>query len=476
MLGWTSALAATGERLEPPEGRRVVGERHTTAVIGIGPAASQFTARVCAEVARLYAHPPMAAVGVYDPSATGDEARAALSQLPFASISVTATQHHEIRNEQATARDVDIAHLTDIENALLRAERVRQQPLEHLVWIVDAERVDVSAETLRSLKRLMARTLITVVCFLPPLIRDAAALDTLARLQAQDPVLGQPVLGTALLIDRQSPLVREIGASYQDALLARSLATMLFAPLAHEKNPPFSKVMRMFQEAGYPFAAMALDSGGVKILEPAKWTRRVTAQLTGAPAPVNVDYAHARWRLIEVIDALFTGQAAGTLHTPLERALHPVHVAALVPYDRRDKRFEDLAADLSRWLSHVYGVASPTIAQGPGVDLSGVRPDRRGDLYCQVGVLYGVPYHIPAPAAPTRPRVRVSAPPPIEASVREEPSAPEMFEEVVEPPAASLAPAEPATPMDAETAERDESDEPAEAARGRKGVDSQFLL
>lgn len=147
-------------------------------------------------------------------------------------------------------------------------------------------------------------------------------------------------------------------------------------------------------------AAIALDSGGVNILEPAKWTRRVTAQLTGAPAPVNVEYQHARWRLVQVIDALFTGQAAGTLHTPLERAQHPVHVSALVPYDRRDKRFEDLAADLSRWLSHVYGVASPTIAQGPGVDISGVRPDRRGDLYFQVSALYGVPYRVPVEAPP----------------------------------------------------------------------------
>jgi hypothetical protein len=450
-----------------------------TAIIGVGPAASQFTAHLCQDVARLYAHPPLAAVGVYDPSASGDEARVALSQLPYPNISVSATHHHLVRSEYETAEHVDLAHLTDLQNELLRIERARQQPLEHLMWIIDAERVDVCAEPLRNLKRLMPRTLITVVCFLPPIIQDTAALDTLAQLQSPNPALGQPVLGTAILVDRQSPLVREIGASYQDALLARGLATMLFAPLAHPKNPPFRKVMTTLHEAGYAFAAMALDSGGVNILEPAKWTRRVTAQLTGAPAPVNVDYAHARWRLIEVIDALFTGQAAGTLHTPLERAQHPVHVAALVPYDRRDKRFEDLAADLSRWLSQVYRVASPTIAQGPGVDLSGVRPDRRGDLYCQVGVLYGVPYHVPAPAAPTQPRARVSAPPPIEASVREEPSAPEMIEEVeevIKPPAASPAPAERAIPRAAEPTQRDESDEPAEAAQGRKGVDSQFLL
>jgi hypothetical protein len=441
----------------------VVGERHTTAVIGIGPAASQFTARLCEEIARLYAHPALAAVGVYDPSTAGDEARAALSQLPFPDISVTARQHHDIRSEYETAESVDLAHLTDLQNGLLRAERARQQPLEHLLWIVDAERVGACAETLRSLKRLMARTLITVVCFLPPIIRDTVQLDTLAQLQQQDPILGQPVLGTALLVDRQSPLVREIGASYQDALLARSLATMLFAPLAHPKNPPFSKVMTALHEAGYPFAAMALDSGGVRVVEPAKWTRRVTAQLTGAPPPVNVEYAHARWRLVEVIDALFTGQAAGTLHTPLERAQRPVHVVALVPYDRRDKRFEDLAADLSRWLSHTYGVASPTIAQGPGVDLSGVRPDRRGDLYFQVGVLYGVPYHVPAAAAPTQPRARVSVPAPDEITVREEIPAPA----VIEPPAASPVPAEAATPMD---------DEAVEIARDRKGSNSRFLL
>jgi hypothetical protein len=237
--------------------------------------------------------------------------------------------------------------------------------------------------------------------------------------------------------------------------------------------------MTTLHEAGYPFAAIALDSGGVNILEPAKWTRRVTAQLTGAPAPVNVEYQHARWRLVQVIDALFTGQAAGTLHTPLERAQHPVHVAALVPYDRRDKRFEDLAADLSRWLSHVYGVASPTIAQGPGVDISGVRPERRGDLYFQVSALYGVPYRVPVEAPPTQPRVRTSAPPPVEATVREEPFAPE----AIEPPAPSAptVPArpivpEPATPMSAEPDESDESDEPAKAGHGRQGVDSQFLL
>jgi hypothetical protein len=361
----------------------------------------------------------------------------------------------------------------------LRVERAHQQPLEHLIWIVDAERIDVCVEPLRSLKRLMPRTLITVVCFLPQLIRDAAPLDTLAQLQTRDTALGQPVLGTAILIDRQSPLVREIGASYQDALLARSLATMLFAPLAHSKNPPFSKVMASLHEAGYPFAAIALDSGGVNILEPAKWTRRVTAQLTGAPAPVNVEYQHARWRLVQVIDALFSGQAAGTLHTPLERAQHPVHVAALVPYDRRDKRFEDLAADLSRWLSHVYGVASPTIAQGPGVDISGVRPDRRGDLYFQVSALYGVPYRLPVAAAPTRPRVRASAPPLVEATVREEPFAPE----AIAPPAPSaptvparpVAP-EPATPMGAEPEESSQADEPAETAQSRKGANSQFLL
>jgi hypothetical protein len=452
-----------------------------TAIIGIGPTASQFAARLCQDVARLYAHPPLAAVGVYDASASGDEARAALSQLPYPDISVTATHHHIVRSEYETAERVDLAHLTDLQNELLRIERARQQPLEHVVWIVDAERLDVCAESLRGLKRLMPRTLITVTCFLPSLIRDAAPLDILAQLQAQDPALGQPVLGTAILVDRQSPLVREIGASYQDALLARSLATMLFAPLAHPKNPPFSTVMAGLQEAGYPFAALALDSGGVNVLEPAKWTRRVTAQLTGAPAPVNVEYAHARWRLVQVIDALFTGQAAGTLHTPLERAQHPVHVAALVPYDRRDKRFEDLAADLSRWLSHVYGVASPTIAQGPGVDLSGVRSDRRGDLYFQVSALYGVPYHVPAAAAPTQPRRRVSAPPPVVASVREEPP------EAIEPPAAPLVAAEPLppeslTPVGAEPAEFAESpqpvepDEPAETAPGRKGVNSQFLL
>jgi hypothetical protein len=462
----------------------VVGERHVTAVIGIGPVASQFTARLCQDIERLYAHPPLAAIGVYDPSASGDEARAALGQLPYPNISVTATQHHEIRSEYETAENVDLAHLTDLQNALLRVERERQQPLEHLIWIVDAERVDVCAEPLRSLKRLLPRTFITVVSFLPQVILDAAPLDTLAQLQTRDAALGQPVLGTAILIDRQSPLVREIGASYQDALLARSLATMLFAPLAHPKNPPFSKVMLTLHEAGYPFAAIALDSGGVNILEPAKWTRRVTAQLTGAPAPVNVEYQHARWRLVQVIDALFSGQAAGTLHTPLERAQHPVHVAALVPYDRRDKRFEDLAADLSRWLSHVYGVASPTIAQGPGVDISGVRPDRRGDLYFQVSALYGVPYRVPAVAAPTQPRVRATAPPPVEVTVREEPLAEEPFAtEAIAPPApaAPTVPArrfapEPATPMGAEPEERDESDEPAETAQSRKGVNSQFLL
>jgi hypothetical protein len=461
-----------------------VGERHTTAVIGIGPVASQFTARLCQEVARLYAHPALAAVGVYDPSASGDEARAALSQLSFPNISVTATQHHEIRNEMATARDVDVAHLTDLQNGLLRAERAHQQPLEHVVWIVDAERVEICAETLGSLKRLMPRTLITVVCFLPPIIQDASTLDILAQLQSQDAVLGQPVLGTAILIDRQSPLVREIGASYQDALLARSLATMLFAPLAHPKNQPFSKVMATLREAGYPFAALALDSGGVNIMEPAKWTRRVTAQLTGAPAPVNVEYAHARWRLVQVIDALFTGQAAATLHTPLERAQRPVHVAALVPYDRRDKRFEDLAADLSRWLSHVYGVASPTIAQGPGVDVSGVRPDRRGDLYFQVSALYGVPYRVPAAAAPIQPHVRESAAPPLEATVREELPVPEVIEhEALEPPAPA-APTVPARPAVGSVAPQTRAastdpaqpDEPAETPHGRKGVDSQFLL
>jgi hypothetical protein len=461
-----------------------VGERHVTAVIGIGPVASQFTARLCQDIARLYAHPPLAAVGVYDPSASGDEARAALGQLPYPNISVTATQHHEIRSEYETADYVDLAHLTDLQNSLLRAERERQQPLEHLLWIVDAERIEVCAEPLRSLKRLMPRTLITVVCFLPQIIQDAAPLDTLAQLQTRDAALGQPVLGTAILIDRQSPLVREIGASYQDALLARSLATMLFAPLAHPKNPPFSKVMTTLHEAGYPFAAIALDSGGVNILEPAKWTRRVTAQLTGAPPPVNVEYQHARWRLVQVIDALFTGQAAGTLHTPLERAQHPVHVAALVPYDRRDKRFEDLAADLSRWLSHVYGVASPSIAQGPGVDISGVRPDRRGDLYFQVSALYGVPYRVPVEAPPTQPRVRASAPPPFEATVREEPFAEEPFApEAIEPPApaaptvpARRATPDPVTPMDVEPDESDEADEPAETAQSRKGANSQFLL
>ena len=118
-----------------------MGERHTAAVIGIGPVASQFTARLCQDVGRLYAQPAIAAVGVYDPSASGDEARAALSQLPYPNISVTATQHHEIRNEHATARNVDVAHLTDLQNGLIRAERARQQPLEHLIWIVDAERV-----------------------------------------------------------------------------------------------------------------------------------------------------------------------------------------------------------------------------------------------------------------------------------------------------------------------------------------------
>jgi len=120
------------------EGRRVVAERHVTAVIGIGPVASQFTTRLCQEITRLYAHPPLAAVGVYDSSATGDEARATLSQLPFLNISVTARQHHEIRSEYESAEHVDLAHLTDLQNELLRAERARQQPLEHLIWIVDA--------------------------------------------------------------------------------------------------------------------------------------------------------------------------------------------------------------------------------------------------------------------------------------------------------------------------------------------------
>jgi hypothetical protein len=167
-----------------------VTERHTTAIIGIGPSASQFTARLCQEVSGLYAHPALAAVGVYDPSATGDQARTALSELPFSNISVTATQHHEMRSEYETADHVDLAHLTDLQNGLLRAERARQQPIEHMIWIVDAEHVGVCAETLRSLKRLMPRTLITVVCFLPPLTRDTTPLDTLAQLQRHDTVLG----------------------------------------------------------------------------------------------------------------------------------------------------------------------------------------------------------------------------------------------------------------------------------------------
>jgi hypothetical protein len=427
----------------------MAGERHTTAIIGVGHVSSQFTAHLCQEIARLYARPDLAAVGVYDPTTSGDEARAVLSQLPFPHISVTAEQHQEARSAYETTHHVDVAHLTDLQNGLIRAERATRQPLEHLIWIVDAELIALCAETLRSLKRLMARTLITVVCFLPSIVRDTAPLDALTQLQEYDPILAQPVIGTALLVDRQSPLVREVGAVYQEALLARSLAAMLFAPLGHAHNPPFSKVMTTLRESKYPFAALALDSSGLALEEPEAWTRRVTGRLTGAPARVNVPYQRVRWRLVEMMDALLTGQAASTLHAALERDQKPLYVTYLIPYDRRDKRFEDLAADISRWLSHVYGVASPSVTQGPGVDLSGVRPERRGDLYCQVAVLYGVPYvspvPTPAPASVTQPRRRAPAP------------APEELPTPAEPPAT-------------------QDDDSPDATPRREGVNSRFLL
>jgi hypothetical protein len=75
----------------------------------------------------------------------------------------------------------------------------------------------------------------------------------------------------------------------------------------------------------------------------------------------------------------------------LDLSRAPIFVSYLVPLAARSHDYMQFKSRISSWLAERYHIESLSVVQGSGVDLSTMKPEKRGDRYAQVSLLYGIP-------------------------------------------------------------------------------------
>ncbi|WIG60277.1 MAG: hypothetical protein OJF49_003025 [Ktedonobacterales bacterium] len=233
------------------------------AIIAVGHDSSRFAARLAQVIARLYkGDPPIFAIGLYDDKPTGVVAQRHLRRvrgMRARDFSLTSAERHALRKHMGTSEEKAREGAPAVLSAKL-VHRVldEQHTLENILWIVDQPFIEACTPQIRELRHDLDGPTVTAVCLLnQPGASHDAILQHLYAWNATDPLSGRAGIATTILVDSRSPLATNGKGQYQDDMLAWGLASMLFAPLQGERNPPFSVVAQSFKD--YPLTALALD-------------------------------------------------------------------------------------------------------------------------------------------------------------------------------------------------------------------------
>jgi hypothetical protein len=225
------------------------------------------------------------------------------------------------------------------------------------------------------------------VSFLPQTIRDQQPYHELTRLSSPEQNAGNPPVALTVLIDRRSPLYRSLGDLHHDNALARGLAGMTLAPIHNAANQSFLRIIQNLNRAGYRFAALAVDSTGLVATRP----QRGRARWSATKGPGDVLWQDALTRAQDLTQAMIENGVGSSLARRLDLSRVPLSVNYLAPIPVRSHDYSQFRSRISSWLAERYHIEALSVVQGSGVDLSDRQPEKRGDRYAQVCLLYGVP-------------------------------------------------------------------------------------
>jgi hypothetical protein len=190
-----------------------------------------------------------------------------------------------------------------------------------------------------------------------------------------------------VLIDRRSPLYRSLGDLHHDNALARGLASMTLAPIHTAANQSFLSIIQNLNAAGYHFAALAVDSTGLVAARPQRgWVGWGTTE-----GPGDVLWQDALTRTQDLTQAMIEDGVGSSLARQLDLSRAPLYVNYLAPIPVRSHDHTQFRSRISSWLAERYHIEALSVVQGSGVDLSDRHPEKQGDRYAQVCLLYGVP-------------------------------------------------------------------------------------
>jgi hypothetical protein len=342
-------------------------------VVGYGNTSSDFMAQLCADVTQLYTRSSLIAAGAYaEDYHTGDDVRRRLNRLAINNIT---TSGHEG------------APLRTLRDNIVRAYHKRGDVQTTLLWVVDGEKLGECLDVFPDLKRTLGNVNITVICFMPHTVRDRQPYRELLRLSSSEQNSGNPPITLTVLIDRRSPLYRTLGDLHHDNVLARGLAGMTLAPIHNAANQSFLTIIQNLNSAGYHFAALAVDSTGLVAARPQRgmlsWWRPEEAG--------EVSWKDALTKLEDKTQEMVEEGVGSSIMSRPDPHRVPVYVSYIAPLAARSHDYTQFKSGMSAWLAQSYNIEALSVVQGSGVDLSTMKPEKRGDRHGQVSLLYGIP-------------------------------------------------------------------------------------
>jgi hypothetical protein len=365
--------------------------------IGMGPGGSELAIQFCREATRLKAGKQLLGIGIYLNNAQGQKLKRKLEQQ----LRRLSTTHFSIKEKEVAdvihgglVEDVDGYFLRELANNLMAANnRLHDSPIDTIFIFTDETSILGFVEPLKELKDLETNTSFVLVCATESRTHDAGFLSNLEALTT-DPLTGHRVVDTIIFVDTFSPLFKHVGPAKRNPLVCSALAGMALAPQYHDLNRAFKQIVPQLH--AYPFSALAIDTIGVKAdgLPLINWFLR----LFGV---INVSSNQLQKRIVEAMNGLLPGSGAqnsgmagqerstAMVQPALDR--RPLFVNCIVPFRKRGRRFKQLANHLNRILVNApYEMTSPTVVQGKAVDITEFQtPDKLGETYCQVAILYG---------------------------------------------------------------------------------------
>jgi hypothetical protein len=225
------------------------------------------------------------------------------------------------------------------------------------------------------------------MCFLPQTIRDQQPYRELMRLSSREQNSDNPPVTTTILVDRRSPLYRSLGDLHHDNALARGLAGMTLAPIHNAANQSFVTIIQNLNRAGYHFAALAVDSTGLVAAHPHRGALNWRTN-TGSG---TVLWQDALTRAQDLTKVMIEDGAGSSLAQRLDLSRVPLYANYLLPIPVHSSHYTQFRSRMSSWLAERYHIEALSVVQGGGVDLSDRHPEKQGDRYAQVCLLYGVP-------------------------------------------------------------------------------------